>query len=157
MPRPHRNRTILNRPEVVRFKPAGIPAAKLDEIVLGEDELEAIRLADFEGLYQEEAARRMNVSRPTFGRIIAQARRKMASMIVEGKSLRIEGGPVTIAELRDFQCRGCGHVWQEPHGTGRPDACPECTEDDIHRTDALRGRGGGGCGHGRGRGRRRRP
>jgi len=157
MPRPHRHRIILNAPDVVRFKPAGVPSTALEEIVLGVDELEAVRLADFEGLYQEEAAARMNVSRATFGRIVAQARRKVAAMIVEGRSLRIEGGPVTLAEIRSFHCRGCGHAWQEPRGTGRPEICPACSDEDIHRTDALRGRGGGGGGRGRGRGRRGRP
>ncbi len=157
MPRPHRNRIVVNQPEVIRFKPAGVPAAKLEEIVLGMDELEAIRLADFEGMYHEEAAEHMNVSRPTFGRIVAEARRKVATMIVEGKSLRIEGGPVTLAKLRAFACRGCGYAWQEPHGTGRPERCPACSHEDIHRTDALRGRGSGGCGHRHKRGRKGRP
>jgi predicted DNA-binding protein (UPF0251 family) len=54
------------------------------------DELEAIRLADYEGLYHEEGATRMQVSRPTFGRILSEARRKVAEAIVDGKALRIE-------------------------------------------------------------------
>ncbi|OPX94719.1 MAG: hypothetical protein A4E62_02823 [Syntrophorhabdus sp. PtaU1.Bin002] len=62
----------------------------LEQIGLGLDELEALRLADLEGLYQEEAAARMNVSRPTFGRIINEARRKVADAIINGKVLVIE-------------------------------------------------------------------
>lgn len=62
----------------------------LEQIGLGLDELEALRLADLEGLYQEEAAARMNVSRPTFGRIISEARRKVADAIINGKVLVIE-------------------------------------------------------------------
>lgn len=54
------------------------------------DELEAIRLADYEGLYHEEAAARMQISRPTFGRILSTARNKVAEAIVDGKALRIE-------------------------------------------------------------------
>jgi predicted DNA-binding protein (UPF0251 family)/predicted Fe-Mo cluster-binding NifX family protein len=78
------------------FKPAGIPALELEEIVLGFDEAEAIRLADLEGLYQEAAARSMGVSRQTFGRIVECARRKIASAVLEGKALRIDGGEIVI-------------------------------------------------------------
>jgi predicted DNA-binding protein (UPF0251 family) len=63
---------------------------RLEEVNLGLDELEAIRLADLEGLYQEEAAVRMNVSRATFGRIIGEARHKVADAVVNGKALTIE-------------------------------------------------------------------
>jgi len=58
------------------------------------DEFEAIRLADLEGYYQEDAGFRMQVSRPTFSRIIESARRKVADALTHGKVLRIEGGPV---------------------------------------------------------------
>ncbi|HTX73070.1 MAG TPA: DUF134 domain-containing protein [Rectinemataceae bacterium] len=70
------------------------PAA--GELVLSLDEVEALRLADLEGLYQQAAALRMGVSRQTFGRIIESARRKTSDAILNGKSLRIEGGSVTI-------------------------------------------------------------
>ena len=65
------------------------------------DEFEAIRLADLEGLYQEQAAERMNVSRQTFGRIVEAARRKVAQALFDGLALRIEGGEVEMPdELR---------------------------------------------------------
>ena len=60
------------------------------------DEFEAIRLADGEGLYQQDAAARMDVSRATFGRILEAARRKVAEALVHGHFLRIDGGPVHI-------------------------------------------------------------
>ena len=60
------------------------------------DEFEAMRLADLDGRYQEQAAEQMNVSRPTFSRIIDSAHRKMADALVHGKALRIEGGPVQV-------------------------------------------------------------
>jgi predicted DNA-binding protein (UPF0251 family) len=72
------------------FKPRGIPLVQLDEVVLNLDELEAIRLSDYEGLYHEQAAEKMNISRPTFGRILSEARRKVAEVIVEGKALNIK-------------------------------------------------------------------
>ena len=60
------------------------------------DELEALRLADFEGLYQEEAAARMKISRPTFSRVVEQARRKVATALIQGKALRFDGGAVVM-------------------------------------------------------------
>jgi uncharacterized protein len=64
------------------------------------DEFEALRLADLDGLYQEQAAEQMNVSRPTFSRGIESAHRKLADALVHGKALRIEGGPVQIGQRR---------------------------------------------------------
>ena len=64
----------------------------LEEVVLTIDEFEAVRLADLEGLYQEQAAEKMNVSRQTFGRIIESARKKVAEALVQGKALKIGGG-----------------------------------------------------------------
>ena len=66
------------------------------EEVLKVEELESIRLKDLLGLTQEEAARRMGVSQPTFHRILQAARRKIASALVEGKALRIEGGDFVL-------------------------------------------------------------
>jgi len=62
----------------------------LEEVSLTLDEIEAIRLADYEGLYHEAAAVRMKVSRQTFGRILNDARRKVSECLVKGKALRIE-------------------------------------------------------------------
>ena len=80
------------------MKPAGIPARELEEVRLGLDEAEALRLADLEGLYQEAAARSMGVSRQTFGRIVEAARRKIADAVLNGKSLRIDGDRSSISE-----------------------------------------------------------
>jgi predicted DNA-binding protein (UPF0251 family) len=155
VPRPHRNRQVETLPPVGCFKPAGRPRAELPERVLTVDEFEALRLADHEGLYQEAAAARMGVSRPTFGRIVQSARRKVAGMLVEGSALRIEGGPVRLGPARTFACAGCGHAWSVPHGTGRPADCPDCGSGAVRRVDAGAGQGGGtsrGRGRGRGRG-----
>ncbi len=78
------------------MKPAGVPRCELEEVCLGFDEAEALRLADLERLYQEAAARKMGVSRQTFGRIIEAARYKAADAILNGKALRIAGGEITI-------------------------------------------------------------
>lgn len=133
MARPRNCRRIHGKPDSQAFKPAGIPASECEEITLGLDELEAIRLADVEGLYQEDAANVMNVSRQTFGRIVLEARSKVARAIVEGNMLVITGGNVEMAEYREFKCEGCGHTWQMPFGTGRPENCPDCESRNIHR------------------------
>lgn len=98
MPRPISERCLGGpiRPSVM--KPAGIPTRELEEVRLGFDEAEALRLADLEGLYQEAAARSMGVSRQTFGRIVETARRKVADAILNGKALRLEGGDISIRE-----------------------------------------------------------
>jgi predicted DNA-binding protein (UPF0251 family) len=90
MSRPKKDRCVRCQPNAVYFKPRGVPLINLDEVDLSLDELEAIRLADYEGLYHEQAAEKMNISRPTFGRILGEARRKLAEAIVDGKALKIE-------------------------------------------------------------------
>lgn len=83
------------------MKPDGAAASDVDEVILGFDEAEALRLADLEGLYQEAAARSMGVSRQTFGRIVEAARRKVADAVLNGKMLRIEGGEVSYGAKGD--------------------------------------------------------
>ena len=94
MPRPFRCRRIRCNPDANYFKPKGIPLDMLEEVNLTLDELEAIRLADWEGLYQEDAAKKMNISRQTFGNIINSAHRKTADALLNAKALKIEGGIV---------------------------------------------------------------
>ena len=92
MPRPCRCRRIRCRPDTNYFKPRGIPLDALEEVNLTLDELEAIRLADLTELYQEDAAKKMNISRQTFGNIINSAHKKIADALLNAKALKIEGG-----------------------------------------------------------------
>lgn len=137
MPRPRCCRRIDGQPACKLFKPAGQPLAALEEVSLTLEEYEAIRLADHEGLYQEEAAARMDVSRQTFGRAIEKARGKVARALVLGCALRIEITEAEAAALppREFLCLDCGYFWQEPFGTGRPKACPRCAGTQFQRKD----------------------
>jgi predicted DNA-binding protein (UPF0251 family) len=96
MSRPCCLRHIGCKPNAGVFKPAGIPLCELDWVTLTLDEVEALRLADLNGLYQEQAAQRMRISRPTFSRIVEEARRKVADALVHGKALRLEGGAVKM-------------------------------------------------------------
>ncbi len=142
MARPERTRTIRRGMVDRFFKPRGVPLDKVETSRLTLDQLEALRLADQDGLYHEEAATRMGVSRATFGRILGEARRIVAEALVSGKAIEIGGGSV---DLRD---------------AGPPHRCPvheggrrrgrRCGCDD----DEERGRGNG-RGSGRGRGRNR--
>lgn len=97
MPRPRKCRQIGFVPDVTYFKPQGIPMRFLEEVSLSFEEIEAVRLKDMEGLEQEQAAARMGVSRPTFQRILASARNKIAAAILSGKAIRIEGGHYKVS------------------------------------------------------------
>ena len=92
--RPKRCRKVCGSPDPRCFKPRGIPSSELEANVLSLDEFEAMRLADLEEMYHEDAARMMGISRQTFGRILSSARRKTADAIVNVKLLAIEGGDV---------------------------------------------------------------
>jgi len=87
--RPRKCRRVRCEVTADYFKPRGIPLSNLEEVVLAIDELEAIRLADVEGLYHEDAAAKMGVSRATFGRTLELARKKIAGCILGGKAIRI--------------------------------------------------------------------
>ncbi len=89
MSRPCKKRTVCLDLKTAYFKPRGIPMTELSEIVLEVDEMEAVRLADLEGKYQEDAAVKMGISRPTFGNIINRAHAKIAEALIRGKALRI--------------------------------------------------------------------
>ena len=102
MPRPRSCRYVEQKPCVTYFKPRGIPMTELTEVGLTVEGLEAIRLADLEGLTAEAAARRMRVSRHIFGRILAEARRTVADALVNGQALRISGGTYEVLPKRSL-------------------------------------------------------
>lgn len=129
-------RNILARPKCCRqvgarplkscFQPEGVTSSSCpEEVLLNLDEYESLRLADLEGLYQGQAASRMNVSRQTFGRIVETARRKVADALVNGKTLRIEGGLVSIKAGETSSCPHCHHaLGLRKSGDGA--ICPHC-------------------------------
>jgi predicted DNA-binding protein (UPF0251 family) len=92
MPRPRKLRFVQGRPIVDAFVPNSVPPWGSEEAFLPIEGLEAIKMSDFQGLDQETAAGLMNVSRQTYGRILAEARAIVAEALVMGKILRIEGG-----------------------------------------------------------------
>jgi len=96
MVRPRKCRQVCGEPGATYFKPRGVPLRVCGEVTLAVEEFEALRLKDREGLDQETAARRMDVSRPTFHRILREARAKVAEALVEGRALKIEGGDYAV-------------------------------------------------------------
>lgn len=120
MPRPKKCRRVCGLPVCREFGPRGVGCAG-EPVVLGLDEFEVIRLIDREGLQQEQAAQQMGVARTTVQTMYNEARRKLASCLVDGKTLRIEGGDVAVCEKRAHCARGgcCGHhacAKQKPEG-----------------------------------------
>jgi uncharacterized protein len=94
--RPFKCRRVAFMPGVTYFKPAGIPLRMLEENRISVEEAEALRLKDVEGLEQKEGAKKMNISRPTFQRVLSSARKKIADALLNGKAIRIEGGNFEI-------------------------------------------------------------
>ena len=152
MSRPPKCRRVAFAPGVTYFKPAGIPLRSLEEIQLSVEEIEAIRLKDIEGLEQEQGAENMNISRPTFQRVLTSARQKIADALLNGKAIRIGGGNFEMSPL----CYRCavGHEWEVPYITisTPPQSCPTCNTSDvvlIQPPSMVWGRGGGRCWQGR--------
>lgn len=123
MPRPVKRRRIENIPEINYFKPIGIPRNQLEENVLSLEEIEAVRLKDVEGLEQAEAAARMEVSRPTYQRILGEARGKIADALLNGKALRFEGGNYDVVKA-GYLCSTCGTSYEVP--LQNEAVCPDC-------------------------------
>ena len=90
--RPRRCRRVRQEPDVTYFKPRGVRMRELEESVLTVEEFEAVRLKDLLALDQSIAAKKMNISQPTFHRLILSARKKLADAIINGKAIKIHGG-----------------------------------------------------------------
>lgn len=112
MARPTKWRKIENVPAIPYFIPSNKDVEEVPENILKLEELEAIRLKDLEGLEQGECAEKMEVSRPTFQRILLSAREKIADSLVNGKTIHIEGGNFT-RNICPVRCLDCGKEWME--------------------------------------------
>lgn len=140
MPRPENNRVVHEPPLFTEFKPSGIAGRALEKISLSLDELEAVRLADYEGFSHEEAAFEMEISRPTFTRLIEKARKKIADFIIRGKVLTIGGGNIHFKN-NIIRCLDCGHMFKTNIDVSFTE-CPECKSKRLLNL-------AGGFGHGR--------
>jgi len=125
-------------PRALYFKPQG-GLKGVPDVVLSVDEYEAVRLADYKKLKQEEAAARMNISRPTFTRLIDSARQKIAQALVAGRAIRIEGGDFVFLRNR-ARCIRCGNVW-ETEVNQADESCPSCLSHNVEDVGSMLSRG----------------
>ncbi|MBE6083287.1 MULTISPECIES: DUF134 domain-containing protein [Tissierellales] len=135
MARPTKWRKIENVPAIPYFIPSEKDVAELPENILKLEELEAIRLKDLEGFEQSECAKKMEVSRPTFQRILLSAREKIADSLVNGKIIHIEGGNFTC-NICPVKCMDCGKEWMESYENlesikSGNYTCPNCGSEKI--------------------------
>lgn len=133
--RPTKWRKVEFIPNVQYFAPPEIHGGVLQENVMRIEELEALRLKDLEGMEQEECAKKMEVSRQTFQRILNAARAKIADSLVNGKAIRIEGGNYT-RNICPVKCLECGKQWDESYENFEKILngqfnCPECSSKRI--------------------------
>jgi len=148
MVRPTKWRKIENVPAVAYFVPSDKKLPEVPENMLKLEELEAIRLKDLEGLEQGECADKMEVSRPTFQRILLSARETIADCLINGKTIHIEGGNYTQNICR-VRCLECGNEWMESFEnleSVNGYSCPACGSKKIACGQSCRGKfGRGNC------------
>lgn len=106
MPRPVRSRRLTCPPKMSGFKPFGMAGCEMPSIKLHLDEYESFHLVNYQGLAQEVAAERMNVSRPTFTRIYQSSLNKIARAFAECLCIEIEGGKVEY-DRQWYKCKKC--------------------------------------------------
>ncbi len=150
-PRPKRYRRMGRPPFFRGFQPVGFHEEGLPSIELLFEEYEALKLADYDNLSQEQAAEQMNVSRPTFTRIYESARKKIAKSFTESRAIVIEGGNVQFDD-NWYQCIDCGSTFKKPVGEST-DRCTVCDSKNIVLMSTFPGSGqrmGRSRGEGRG-------
>ncbi|NCC74261.1 MAG: DUF134 domain-containing protein [Sphingobacteriia bacterium] len=146
MARPTKWRKIENIPSVSYFVPSDKEIEESPKNILKLEELEALRLKDLEGLEQNECADKMEVSRPTFQRILLSARETIADSLINGKTIHIEGGNYT-KNICSIMCLNCGNKWTESlENLKSPEignyVCPACGSEKITCGESCRGKFG---------------
>lgn len=103
--RPKKYRIVRLDPKISQFSPRGKPG-RPDEVNLGMEEFEAIRLVDYMGLNQKEAAKSMRISQQTFSRVLKKARKALANGLVSGATIKIQGGHYVISSREQNEKTG---------------------------------------------------
>lgn len=132
MPRPQKSRKISIPPKMVGFKPFGMPMNKVEPLRLKFEEYESIRLVNYNDLSQDEAAKQMNVSRPTFTRIYNKALKIIAKSFIEGKALEIQGGNFEF-DREWYRCRRCYKLIAGLENHSKCLDCPMYGENELIR------------------------
>jgi predicted DNA-binding protein (UPF0251 family) len=133
MPNRRRERKIGHIPLMEGFKPFGVPARKLEKVILLYEEYEALRLTDYENLTHEEASKKMDISRPTFTRLYDKARKTIAKAFVEGSAILIQGGHFVTNE-NWYRCPKCKKVIKDED---KRINCEKCDYDNLEEIKAL--------------------
>ncbi len=128
MARIKKNRMIQMAPHFEGFKPLGSQRKNIEDIIVNYEEYEALNLCDYELLTHVEAAKSMNVSRPTFTRIYESVRRKIAKAFIEGRSIRFEGGHVDFAIW--YRCDTCKITFTLIENASK--TCPFCKTESVN-------------------------
>jgi uncharacterized protein len=132
MARPVKQRKILSPYFGLSLFPLKGDKLKSDNVIFLTEEYEAIKLMDYEGLKQSQAARFMQISRPTFTRIYKKARIKIATSFVENRYLKLSGGNIYFNDDW-YKCQGCGCVYNAVKNT-KNKFCPLCKSSDFIKT-----------------------
>ena len=112
------------------FKPFGLPLCKDDALVLSFEEYESLRLVNYDELSQEQAAERMQVSRPTLTRIYNRALKTMTKALVEGRIISIEGGSYSLSSDW-YRCRKCFRLVSGLENHVRCAGCKEYDNNEL--------------------------
>ena len=129
MPRRKRLRKVVAPPGFQGFKPYGFRHGKKEHVELLYEEYEAIKLADYDLMYHEEACKVMGISRPTFARIYESARRKIASALVETREIKAVYGNAYM-DKSWFLCNSCQSRFNFPDNDSN--RCPLCKSTEIN-------------------------
>lgn len=131
-------RRIFNVPVIKGFRPYGNSISSLgrrEVISLFYEEYESLRLCDYEKLNHDQASQRMHISRPTFTRIYASAREKIATAFVEGKQMIIEGGKVYF-DSEWYHCLDCSCHFNHPDKEKSIKNCPLCHSTNFYKVES---------------------
>jgi len=152
MVRPRKLKFVNFVPEITYFKPRGVPLRELDEIIITFDELEALRLSDFDDLSQSEGAEKMQVHQSTFQRTLIRARKKVTQALISGKAIKICGGHYKMPKGDKTGPEGKGPQTGRKQGFCMGNDKPGFESTEVPRQGMGRGpRDGTGRGQGRGR------
>lgn len=135
-PRPKRIRIVKEPPTFSGFLPMGGEYDKKSVVILHFEEYEALRLSDYQSLNQEEAARHLQVSRPTYTRIYSAARKKMATALAENKPIVVKGGDVKFDTVW-YECTRCSCVFKAKDGQKTMERCPVCDSGEIFPVEQV--------------------
>jgi predicted DNA-binding protein (UPF0251 family) len=136
MPRPFKNRKVFNPPKMQGFKPFGIALYDSENVVIHFDEYESLKLLNYDNLSQDEAAEKMNVSRPTLTRIYNSALKKLTQAFVEGKTIFIKGGNIEF-DKDWYKCKKCFKLIEGLENHTKCEGCKRFGTEELIKIDAL--------------------